>query len=67
MSAGFFGLFETYIGISASTSYNWGSVSTATQGDQRRVEVTAVAPPGYILKIEQVFGIHQISLQFHLA
>lgn len=56
MSTSFFGLFESSIGISVSTGYNWGSVTTETTETQQTYEVSAVAPAGTVLVIEQAVG-----------
>jgi hypothetical protein len=56
ISAGFFDIFSTEIGTSINTNYNWGSVSSATQGQSTTVTIVAVAPAGYKLLIQQVIG-----------
>ena len=52
--AGMFGLFESTIGTSLETGYDWSQTSSETMGEEESFQVSAVAAPGRILYIEQV-------------
>ena len=56
MEAKFFDLFSEKLGISVSTGYNWGEVSSETTSEEDSIEITATAPKGYVLRIEQTVG-----------
>ena len=47
-------MFETTIGSSLETGYDWTETSSATIGEEESFEVLATAPPGRTLYIEQV-------------
>lgn len=56
MRAGFFNLFSAELGVSVNTSYDWSAASSSTTENEVTIELEGVAPPGYILKIEQTVG-----------
>lgn len=56
MSASFFGLFSATLRMSLATGYNWGTVSESAKETTKTYQVNALAPAGYILKIEQAVG-----------
>ena len=49
-----FELFETSIGLSMETGYDWTDTSSETMSEVEQVEAWGTAPPGRILYIEQV-------------
>merc|ERR1711915_808692 len=56
MSAQFWRIFEARMGMSVTTGYDWGHVSTETKSEQTTITVEGTAPPGTVLVIEQVVG-----------
>jgi len=56
LSAQFFDLFGSSIGISVTTGYNWEHVSSETQDVAVGISVDAEAPAGMVLTIEQAVG-----------
>jgi len=56
LTAQFFGLFSETLGISTTTGYNWEYVSDSTMGQLETFTVSAEAPPGLVLVIEQAVG-----------
>jgi len=56
MSAQFWGIFEARMGMSTTTGYDWGHVSTQTKSEQATVTVEGTVPPGHVLIIEQAIG-----------
>merc|ERR1719348_564550 len=56
MSAGFFDIFETKLGFSVSTGYNWNEVSTEAQSETKEFTVETNVPAGESIKIEQAKG-----------
>ncbi len=52
----FFGRFKTLLNVSHETGYDWNQISTASQNEAETIEVSATAPPGYVLMIEQTVG-----------
>merc|ERR1711860_44798 len=56
MSVDFFRRFSATIGVSLSTGYNWESVSERTMSETETFIVSAHAPPGMVLVIEQAVG-----------
>jgi len=56
MSIQFWEIFEERMGMSVSTGYDWGHVSTQTKSEQTTITVDGTVPPGYVLVIEQTVG-----------
>jgi len=56
MSTQFWDIFGTKMGMSETTGYDWGHVSTETKSEQTTITVTGTVPPGYVLVIEQTVG-----------
>jgi len=56
MKAGFFDIFETTIGVSVTTGYNWNEVSTEAQSETREFWVQTDVPAGKLLQIQQAVG-----------
>ena len=56
MEAQFWEIFKESMGISISTGYDWGHVSSETRSDQVTITLEAEAPPGLVLVIEQAVG-----------
>jgi hypothetical protein len=56
MSAKFEGLFSASVGVSVSTGYDWTSTSSETTSKEEKIEIKAVAPAGYVLRVEQAVG-----------
>ena len=56
MEAKFFDLFSEKLGVSISTGYDWSEVSSETVSEEEHFEINAIAPKGYVLKIEQAVG-----------
>jgi len=56
ISAMVFNLMDSTIEITLPTfqGYNWASVSTEASSETQTFEVTAIAPPGVVLLIQQV-------------
>lgn len=52
----FFDIFSSTIGVSVSTGYDWSHTTSVTKSELEQFEVNAIAPPGYVLNIEQVIG-----------
>lgn len=44
------------MGVSISTGYDWGHVTSETRSDQVTITLEAEAPPGLVLVIEQAVG-----------
>ena len=44
------------VGISVSTGYNWGEVSTEAQSETREFEVSTEVPGGRTIQIQQTKG-----------
>eukprot|EP00091_Calanus_sinicus_P019745 TRINITY_DN5071_c0_g1_i3.p2 TRINITY_DN5071_c0_g1~~TRINITY_DN5071_c0_g1_i3.p2 ORF type:complete len:154 (-),score=23.82 TRINITY_DN5071_c0_g1_i3:114-575(-) len=53
----FFGVFESSIGYSASTGYNWGSVDSTTKSDAKSYTIHMAVPPHEKVQIEAAVGI----------
>merc|ERR1711860_45001 len=56
MKIQFFGLFSASLGLSVETGFDWTHTSTAVQSDIVTIRVSADAPPGMVLTIEQTVG-----------
>jgi len=56
LTSQFFGLFSENLGFSLTTGYDWEHVSDLTMGPLTSKSITAEAPPGYVLVIEQAVG-----------
>jgi len=56
MSAGFFDIFETKIGASVTTGYNWNEVSTEAQSETREFSVQTDVPAGESILVQQTMG-----------
>merc|ERR1719348_1143381 len=56
MSAGFFDIFETKLGFSVSTGYNWNEVSTEAKSETKEFTVETNVPAGESIQIEQTKG-----------
>jgi len=56
MSEGFFDIFETKIGVSVTTGYNWNEVSSEAQSETREFWVQTDVPAGKTLQIQQAKG-----------
>merc|ERR1711872_178161 len=56
MSEGFFDIFETKIGVSVTTGYNWNDMSTEAQSETREFWVQTDVPAGRTLQIQQTKG-----------
>lgn len=56
MKESLYGIFEEEIGISISTSFNWGTAGSEVFNEQTELEITINVDPGYILRIEQADG-----------
>jgi hypothetical protein len=49
-------MFSDTLGVSTTTGYDWGQVSSEAKSEVITVTVEAKAPPGLILQIEQAVG-----------
>merc|ERR1711915_1071441 len=56
MSAGFFDIFETKLGVSVTTGYNWNEVSTEAQSETKEFSVQTDVPAGKSIQIQQTKG-----------
>ena len=56
MEASFWEIFKESMGVSISTGYDWGHVTSETRSDQVTITLEAEAPPGLVLVIEQAVG-----------
>lgn len=56
ISAGFFGLFETELGLSATTAYDWTQTSEQTMQNVVTITVETTVNPGEELVLEQAIG-----------
>jgi len=56
ISAGFFGLFETELGLSQTTSYDWAQTSEQTMQNVVTITVGTTVNPGEQLVLEQAIG-----------
>ena len=52
----FFEFFSESVGVSASTGYDWTSVSSETVSEEDTISITATATAGYVARIEQAVG-----------
>jgi len=56
MSAGFFDIFESKIGMSVTTGYNWNEVSTEAKSETKEFQVETNVPAGESIQIQQTKG-----------
>ena len=56
LRSSFWGIFDSSLGFSVSTGYNWTHASDSTMSEQQTVEVKTTVAPGYLLQIQQAVG-----------
>jgi len=56
MQAGFWSIFSSELGVSASTGYNWQSVSASAQAEETTTTIAMTVPPGMVVSVEQTVG-----------
>jgi len=56
MQAAFWGIFQGSLGVSVSTGYNWGEVTSEARGEEEEFSVETSVPGGRSIRIQQTVG-----------